>query len=153
MRAPARPSGAAPPEPPAGPVFWTGVMVGWTVIVAGVVGAIVDARLTHPRSMAIWIVGCLVAHDFVLAPIVFTVGKAVRRVASGAGRKLLQTCFVLYGALMLVSIPVLGRFGQRPDNETLLPRDYGVGLIVALSVVWLATTAVFLALWWRRRLR
>lgn len=138
-------------EIPGGPIFWTGVLVGWTVILAGVVGALVDSRLTHPRSMAIWIVGCLVAHDFVLAPMVFGVGKALRRVASASGRKLLQACFVLYGALVLVSIPVLGRFGQRPDNDTLLPRDYGVGLIVALIVVWLTTTTVFFILWWRRR--
>jgi hypothetical protein len=134
-------------------VFWGGVLVGWTVILAGVVGVFVDARLTHPRSMAIWIVGCLVAHDFVLAPIVFGIGKTLRRVVSGPERKLLQSCFVLYGALFGVSIPVLGRFGQRPDNETLLPRDYGVGLIVTLTVVWLSTTAVFFALWWRRRHR
>ncbi len=130
-----------------------GVLVGWTVILAGVIGALIDSRFTHPRSMAIWIVGCLVAHDFVLAPLVFGLGKALRRAASGAERKLLQVCFVLYGVIFLVSIPVLGRFGQRPDNDTLLPRDYGVGLIVTLVVVWLVTTAMFFALWWRRRRR
>jgi hypothetical protein len=138
-------------EIPSGPVFWTGVLVGWAVILAGVVGALVDSRLTHPRSMAFWIVGCLIAHDFVLAPIVFGIGKALRRITSGVERGLLQVCFVLYGVIFIVSIPVLGRFGQRPDNETLLPRDYGVGLIVTLAVVWLTTTTVFFALWWRRR--
>ena len=138
-------------EIPGGPVFWTGVLVGWTVILAGVVGALVDARLTHPRSMAIWLIGCLVAHDFVLAPVVFMIGKATRRVASGAGRGLVHATLFLYGVLFLVSIPVLGRFGQRPDNDTLLPRDYSVGLFVALAVVWITTTIVFVSVWWRRR--
>ncbi len=127
------------------------MLVGWSVIVAGVAGALIDSRFTHPRSMAIWIVGCLIAHDFVLAPVVFGVGKALRTVSSGSDRKLLQACLILYGALFVVSIPVLGRFGARPDNETLLPRDYGVGLIVALVAVWALTTAVFLVAWWRRR--
>ncbi|MGH2759757.1 MAG: hypothetical protein ACRDKJ_09350 [Actinomycetota bacterium] len=136
---------------PGGPVFWTGVLIGWTVIMAGVVGAVVDSRFTHPRSMAIWLIGCLVAHDFVLAPLVFAAGKALRRVASGAERRLLQACFVLYGILFLVSIPVLGGFGRRPDNDTLLPRDYAVGLIVTLALVWLTTTTFFFVAWWRRR--
>lgn len=136
---------------PGGPVFWAAVLVGWTVMLAGVVGAFIDSRFTHPRSMAIWLVGCLVAHDFVLAPMVFGVGKALRRAASGAERKLLQACLVLYGVLFLVSIPVLGRFGQRADNDTLLPRDYSIGLIATLAVVWVVTSAVFLVLWWRRR--
>jgi hypothetical protein len=136
---------------PSGPLFWSAAVVGWGVIVFGVAGALVDSRFTHPRSMAIWIVGCLIAHDFVLAPFVFAAGKALRRVASGSDRRLLQTCFVLYGVLFAVSIPVLGRFGQRPDNLTLLPRDYGVGLIVALSSVWIVTTTVFLLIAWRRR--
>lgn len=135
---------------PSGRLFWTAVLVGWGVIVFGIGGALVDARFTHPRSMAIWIVGCLIAHDFVLAPLVFAVGKALRRVASGAGRRMLQVSLYLYGVFVLVSIPVLGRFGQRPDNPTLLPRDYGVGLIVALAVVWAATTAVFIAVGRRR---
>jgi amino acid transporter len=136
---------------PGGGLFWTAVVVGWSIILFGVGGALVDSRFTHPRSMAIWIVGCLIAHDFVLAPIVFGVGRVLRRVASGADRRLLQTCLVLFGVLFLVSIPVLGRFGFRPDNTTLLPRDYGVGLVASLGTVWLLTTATFLFIAWRRR--
>jgi hypothetical protein len=63
----------------------------------------------------------------------------------------LQACLFLFGVIFLVSIPVLGRFGQRPDNPTLMPRDYGAGLIVALVAVWLSTTTVFLLIGWRRR--
>lgn len=127
---------------PGGPVFWTAVAVGWAVIAFGVVGALVDARFTHPTSMATWMVGALLVHDLVLAPLVFGVGRLLRRGATGTGRTLLQAVLVLFGALVVVSIPVLGRFGTRPDNDTLLPRDYAVGLIVALLVVWAATTAV-----------
>jgi hypothetical protein len=58
---------------------------------------------------------------------------------------------VLFGVLFLVSIPMLGRFGLRPDNPTLLPRDYGVGLILSLATVWLLTTATFFVIAWRRR--
>ncbi len=136
---------------PSGPVFWMAVLVGWGIILFGVGGALVDSRFTHPRSMAIWIVGCLIAHDFVLAPLVFALGRGLRRFASGADRRLLQVCLVLFGVIFLVSIPLLGRFGLRPDNPTLLPRDYSVGLVVALATVWMLTTATFLVIAWRRR--
>ncbi|HYZ93984.1 MAG TPA: hypothetical protein VFA34_16550 [Actinomycetota bacterium] len=136
---------------PGGGLFWTAVVVGWGIILFGVGGALADSRFTHPRSMAIWIVGCLIAHDFVLAPIVFGIGKALRRAASGADRRLLQASLLLFGVIFLVSIPVLGRFGFRPDNPTLLPRDYAVGLIVTLATVWIFTTATFFFVSWRRR--
>ena len=34
---------------------------------------------------------------------------------------------VVLGSLTLLAIPVLGRFGERPDNATLLDRNYTVG--------------------------
>jgi hypothetical protein len=138
-------------EVPSGPLFWTAVAVGWAVIGFGIVGALTEANRSHPRSLGIWLVGCLVAHDFILAPMVFAVGKTLRRVTSGLDRGLLQACLFLFGVIFLTSIPVLGRFGQRPDNPTLMPRDYGLGLIVTLVAVWLATTSVFLVIGWRRR--
>jgi hypothetical protein len=39
------------------------------------------------------------------------------------------------GSVALVAIPVLGGWGRRPDNPTLLPRDYGLGLAIALAVI------------------
>jgi hypothetical protein len=138
-------------EIPSGRLFWLAVAVGWAVMGFGFAGALTEANRSHPRSLAIWMAGCLIAHDFVLAPIVFAVGKALRRVTSGLGRSLVQACLFLSGVIFLVSIPVLGRFGERPDNPTLMPRNYGIGLVVALVTVWLATTAVFGVIALRRR--
>ena len=39
--------------------------------------------------------------------------------------------FVVLGSVTLLAVPVLGRFGARPDNATLLDRDYVVGWVVA----------------------
>jgi len=38
--------------------------------------------------------------------------------------------------LVLLAIPVLSRPGMRPDNPSVLDRDYPLGLTVALAVVW-----------------
>jgi hypothetical protein len=51
--------------------------------------------------------------------------------------------------VVLVSVPVLGRFGAQADNPSLLPRDYPAGLALTLSVVVLAGAGLA-ALRWRR---
>ena len=38
---------------------------------------------------------------------------------------------VVLGSVTLLAVPVLGRFGARPDNPTLLDRDYSAGWLVA----------------------
>lgn len=38
--------------------------------------------------------------------------------------------------LVLLAIPVFSRPGMRPDNPSVLDRDYPLGLAVALAVVW-----------------
>jgi hypothetical protein len=56
---------------------------------------------------------------------------------------------VVWGGVTLMAVPVLGRFGARPDNPTLLDRPY-LGTWVALSVVTLAVVATAGALRARR---
>lgn len=135
---------------PKGPIFWLAVIAGWSIIGFGVVGGLSEANRTHPRSWAIWLVGCLVVHDFVLAPAVFTIGRVLRRSASGAVRRMLQAALVVSGVLLLLSVPVLGGLGRRADNPTLLPRNYAIGLLVALVATWICTAAVSIIAWVRR---
>ncbi len=42
---------------------------------------------------------------------------------------------MLLGPLTLLALPVLGRFGVRPDNPTLLDRHYWSGWIAVVVVV------------------
>lgn len=85
----------------------------------------------------VWLVGGVVVHDAVLAPIVIGLGWVAGRllpdrligpVAAGA---------LVLGTVTVVAVPVLGRFGARPDNPTLLDRSYGSGwlLLAGLTVV------------------
>jgi hypothetical protein len=139
----------APPHDPRGVVFWGSLVVGWGVMVYGIVGALGIAEDTHPRSLAIWIVGSLVVHDFVIAPSVFIVGGLLRRVVPARVRAGVQAAMFVSAILAVISVPVIGRFGARRDNPSLLPREAGMGLLVALAVVWIVT-GVSLAVAWRR---
>ena len=51
---------------------------------------------------------------------------------------------VVLGATTLLAVPVLGRFGARPDNPTLLDRDYPAGWLALAGVVVLTTVVASL---------
>jgi hypothetical protein len=57
---------------------------------------------------------------------------------------------MLAGAVLAaVAWPMVRGYGTDPADPSLLPRDYGAGLLAALGVVWATVLVVALAL--RRR--
>lgn len=145
------PSGGEP-SGPGGPVFWGALAIGGVVMAIGIFGVFSEARATHPSSLAIWVIGSLVVHDLLIAPATFAIGGAVKRYVPARFRTALQFAMFLSAMLVVISIPVLVRSGARPDNPSLLPRNYTAGLIVAVAVTWLFAGGV-LALSFLRRQR
>jgi hypothetical protein len=133
-----------------GRVFWALGGIGWALMAFGVWGILKEARATAPPELAAWIIGAAVAHDLVVAPVVFSVGRTVARASRGLPRAAIQVGLVLTGILVLYSIPVVGEFGRLGDNPSLLPRTYGASLVVLLASVWGVMGAAIV--WgWRRR--
>ena len=58
---------------------------------------------------------------------------------------------VVLGTVTVVAIPVLGGMGERPDNPSLLNRNYTVGWLVLAALVLLAVVIGGLILRSRRR--
>ena len=86
-------------------------------------------------SAAIWLASGVVLHDFVLAPLVLgLVFVAARLVPARAGCPA-PPPWSSSGPSTVLAIPVLGRFGERPDNPTLLDRNYTVGWLVLAGLV------------------
>ncbi|MFI5776612.1 hypothetical protein [Nocardia sp. NPDC051570] len=89
------------------------------------------------RSVVIWFAGGIILHDFVFAPICAAVGVGARRLVPAA-----WWASVVYGgicsiALIAVALPVVDREHALATNSTVLDRPYGIGLLLALAVVWL----------------
>lgn len=135
-----------------GRMFWASLAVGWAVIAFGVGGAVLDAGRTNPPALALWLAGSLVAHDLVIAPVVFAMGIAIRRAVPGWARAAVQAGLIVTGVVVLYSIPLLGGFGRDAGNPSVLPGSYGPALLVVLGLVWAGAGAV-LAWGWRRRSR
>ena len=82
-----------------------------------------------------WLVAAVLLHDAVWAPLVLLVAAV-----GGARLPRAWRTPVMVGAVVLVTVtvaavPMLGGFGARPDNPTLLDRPYLVGWLLFAAVV------------------
>lgn len=103
------------------------------------------------RAAGTWLIGGVVLHDAVLAPATLLLWLLVVRVL---GRK--PPAAVIVGAVVLatttlVAVPVLGREQARPDNATLLDRDYLLGWFVLAGLTLLLVAGALLRARFSRR--
>ena len=113
-------------------------VVGVTVGLYGAWLALTRLDVDQLVSAGTWLAGGVVLHDAVLAPLVVVAGALLVRVAPASVRTPVAVIAVVLGSVTLLAVPVLGGFGRRPDNPTLLDRDYGPGWLVLAGVVVLA---------------
>ncbi len=86
-------------------------------------------------SAVVWLAGGVIVHDVVIAGVVLALGLVGSRTLSERVRGPVVAGFVVLATVTLLAVPVLGRFGARSDNPTLLDRDYTAGWFVLAGVV------------------
>ena len=131
----------------------------WLLLAAGVPATAYGAALLLGRgwsdlaAVTVWLAAGVLLHDVVLAPLVLLAAAAGARRLPAGWRGPVAAGFVVLGSVTLLAVPVLGRFGARPDNPTLLDRPYGVGwaLVAVLTLVGVAVAAGAPAILRRRR--
>jgi hypothetical protein len=134
-----------------GSVFWVGVAVGWGVMLAGLRGLLVDAALTQPPDLARWFFGAAIAHDLLIAPAAYLCALLVGRVVPRSA--VVPVSLGLAASALLVGFtwPLLGAYGRRASNPTVLPLDYTRNVMVALAAIWGAVTVAIVVSVLRRR--
>ncbi len=121
----------------------------------GGVGVAVGAAFLFERShqevisAAIWFTVPAIFSDLLLLPIAAVTGHLLTKWLAPWARLPAQVAAVLIGTLLLIAVPYLGRPGLRPDNDSLLNRNYVLGYLVFVAVI--AGLAVLWALLRRRR--
>jgi hypothetical protein len=132
-----------------------GVLIALGVVLIGLGGWVLTDTVDPNRygGLLLWLVGSVVVHDAVLAPVVAVVSLLVRR----AGRQvrpavlwIVQGAVVVGAIFSLIVVPEIVAKTKGPKNDTVLPFDYGL----RLAVLWLviaALTAGLVALYLARR--
>ncbi|MCW3040557.1 MAG: hypothetical protein JWM31_2462 [Solirubrobacterales bacterium] len=130
---------STPPDTPAQPLgraFWAGLAVGGGIMVFGVAGFVRHRVETDPTSSLKFLVGALVVHDALWAWVVAALGFVLVRTVPRAVRGVTMGALGVSAALALVAGPALTGRGRIANNPSILPRDYGTGLLLALAAVW-----------------
>ena len=83
----------------------------------------------------IWLAGGVLVHDAILAPATLVLMVVATRFLPEWLRGPMAAGFVLLATVTIAAIAVLGRFGARADNPTLLDRNYVGGWLVFAGVV------------------
>ena len=115
--------------------------IGALGVVMGAFGALRFLQLDLPDLVdaVLWLAGGVVLHDAVVAPLTILVTIALGRVVPEEWRSRVTVAAVVLLTVTAVAVPVLGRFGARPDNPTLLDRDYVGGWLVLAALVLVVT--------------
>ncbi len=121
------------------------LVLGALGVVAGLFGAwrlLGRVQGSDLLDVVVWMAGVVVVHDAVLAPLTVLLTVALRRVVPAAWRSRVTVALLVLVTVTLTAVPVLGRFGARSDNPTLLDRDYTAGWWVLAGVVLAVTLLV-----------
>ncbi len=106
------------------------VLMAW-----GMRGMLVDAELTAPIGTLTWLAGALVAHDFLLAPLVCAVGWLLTRLLPAEVRPPVQGGLFVIGVVALLAWPLVATPAPQvnPTNVGLDTGRLGVllGLVAA----------------------
>jgi hypothetical protein len=95
--------------------------------------------------IVVWALVGIVLHDLVFAPLCAALGFAGRKVIPGRLSQPVALAVFCTVVLVFLAIPVYGKPGMRPDNMTVLDRNYPLGLWISLAVVWLCVLVYMLA--------
>ncbi|WP_043676524.1 hypothetical protein [Nocardia vulneris] len=113
--------------------------------------------LDFPRadliSIVLWVAGGILLHDAVFAPLCAAVGVSARRFLPGIWWGPAACGAVGTVALLALAAPVLDRGHAMPDNPTVLDRNYPLGLVAAVVLVWVLVGAAGAAKFVDRRRR
>jgi hypothetical protein len=138
-----------PGASPHGPLFWSGVVIGWAVICFGAWGIFRDARETHPANLGLWLAGSALVDDLLIAPAVFMLARVLGRHVPPRPRPFLQAALILAALVAVFAFPFIGGFSRVADgNPSALPGNYLIGYLVVVGAGW-----AVIALLARRRLR
>ena len=95
--------------------------------------------------IVVWALVGVVLHDAVFAPLCVALGFAGRRLIPGKWWPPIAVAAFCSVVLVFLAIPVYGKPGMRPDNMTVLDRNYPLGLWLSLAIVWACVPLYYLA--------
>ncbi|HTJ38539.1 MAG TPA: hypothetical protein VL738_35355 [Dactylosporangium sp.] len=107
---------------------------GLALIAYGVSGWL-DAPAAELRGRLVFAAAALVAHDFVVVPLVLAAGALLARLVPAPARGPARAGLVVAAAVSAVALPFVIGAGRIADNPSAFPQHYGRNLLILLALV------------------
>jgi hypothetical protein len=129
---------ATPPAAGRGVRLTRAVLVVLGVALIGLGGYVLTETVSPTRytGLLVWLLGSVIVHDAIIAPLVVVAALAVRRTGRrvpAAVVALVQSAVVVGVVMSMIVVPEIVAKAKGPKNDTVLPFDYAG----RLSVMWL----------------
>jgi hypothetical protein len=118
--------------------FWVGLALGTPVMLYGTVELVRQAGWSRAFGVARWFGGGILLHDLVLVPIVLAVVWVVGRWTPPVVHTPLRAAVLGTALVVALGWPGLRGYGNKPDNATIHPLDYGSAVLTLLVLLWVA---------------
>lgn len=111
----------------------------------GIVRILTDAKDTKPVSLLKWLIGALLVHDLLIAPVVIGIGWLLARYVPPRARRHLQAGLIVGGLVSALGVLLIWRQGKYGAASLgLLQQDYRRNLLILLAAVAAASLAGYL---------
>ncbi|PXW31852.1 UNVERIFIED_CONTAM: hypothetical protein DES50_104261 [Williamsia faeni] len=97
-------------------------------------------------SIIFWLAGGLIAHDALFAPACIALGFAAKKLLPQQWWPPVLIATSASLIVLILSLPVLlpRSEDKYPDNATILDRPYGLGVLIALAIIWFLAVGLVL---------
>ena len=101
----------------------------------GIVRIFTDAKDTKPAALLRWLLGALLVHDLLIAPVVLGIGWLLGRFVPPRARRYLQAGLICGGLVSAYGVLLIWRQGKAAASLALLQQDYLRNLLIVLAIV------------------
>jgi hypothetical protein len=116
------------------------------VIVAGygILRILQDDKHTHIKNLGVWLIGALLVHDGIIAPIVIGIGYLLSKVVPPRARVYVQGGLIVGGLVSSIGLLLIWRKGKNGSAAlTLLQQDYRSNLLILLALIAVGAAAAY----------
>ena len=133
--------------------FLPALVIGWGLIAFGAWSALRDPDDANPLALVVHLVAFDLGHDLIVAPALLVGGWLIGRLLPPSLRGPVRAAGAASALVVVFSVPLVKRWGQRPTNSSTLPLDYGRNVVIVIVAIWsiAAITVITRALRAKRR--
>lgn len=119
--------------------------IGVAAIGYGALRILTDSKDTKPLALAKWLLGSLLVHDLLIAPVVIGIGWLLARFVPPRARAFVQAGLVTGGLVGALGVLLIWRQGKSSARSlALLQQNYAANLLVLLAIIAAVTAACYL---------